>query len=112
MTEEIYFKLVEASVHREEYFATNAIVLLILFGLIPLMICSGIAYYSEDYRYKSDSKFPKLFYPSTGITIILLMVFAYTARQCSSYPSSQDIDRMIRDLDRIKKINTKTEEDK
>ena len=109
MTEELYFKLVEACMKREEYFATNAIVLLVLCGLIPLMICSGIAYFSEDYRYKSDNKFPKLVYPSTFITILLLIVFAYNARQCSAYPSSQDIDCMIRDLDKIKKINTKTE---
>ena len=112
MTEELYFKLLDASMQRAGYLATNAIVLLVLFGLIPLMICSGVAYYSEDYRYKSDSKFPKLFYPSTGITIILLMVFAYNARQCASYPSTQDIDCMIRDLDKIKKINTKAEENK
>ena len=112
MTEELYFKLVEDSMQREGYFATNAILFFILIGVIALMICSGVDYYSEDYHYKSDSKFPKLFYPSTGITIILLMVFAYNARQCSSYPSSQDIDCMIRDLDKIKKINTKTEENK
>lgn len=109
MTEELYFKLLDASMQREGYFATNAILFIILIGLITLVICSGVAYYSEDYRYKSDSKFPKLFYPSTGITIILLMVFTYNAQRCSSYPSSQDIDCMIRDLDKIKKINTKTE---
>lgn len=109
MTEELYFKLLDASMQREGYFATNAILFIILIGLITLMICSGVAYYSEDYRYKSDSKFPKLFYPSTGLTILLLVVFAYNARQCASYPATQDIERMLRDLDKIKKINTKTE---
>lgn len=109
MTEELYFKLVEASMKQASHFTTNTILFIILIGLITLMICSGVAYYSEDYRYKSDSKFPKLFYPSTGITIILLMVFTYNARQCASYPTSQDIDCMIRDLDKIKKINAKTE---
>jgi uncharacterized SAM-binding protein YcdF (DUF218 family) len=112
MTEELYFKLVEASMQREGYVTTNAILFIILIGLIALMICSGVAYYSEDYRYKSDSKFPKLFYPSTGITIILLVVFTYSTRQCASYPSTLDVERIIKDLDRIKKINTKTEEDK
>ena len=112
MNEELYFKLVEASMKHEGYLATNAILFVVLIGVITLMICSGVAYYSEDYRYKSDSKFPKLFYPSTGLTILLLVVFAYNARQCASYPTSQDVAQMIRDLDRIKKINTKTEEDK
>lgn len=112
MNEELYFKLVEASMQREGHVATNAILVFILMGLITLVLCSGVAYYSEDYRYKSDSKFPKLFYPSTVITIILLMVFTYSVRQCASYPTNQDIAQMIRDLDKIKKINTKTEENK
>lgn len=112
MTEELYFKLVEDSMKQESCFTLNSILFFILIALITIMICSGTAYFSEDYLYRSNKKFPKLFYPSTFITIILLMVFTYNAQRCSSYPSSQDIDSMIRDLDKIKKINAKTVENK
>lgn len=110
MSEELYFKLVEASMKQASYFTISSILFFILIAVISIMICSGAAYFSEDYCYKSNKKFPKLFYPSTFVAAVLLTVFTYNAQQCSSYPSSQDIDSMIRDLDKIKKINTKTVE--
>lgn len=110
MSEELYFKLLEASMKHEEYLATTALLFFILAGLLTLTICSGIAYYSSDHCYEPRSKFSKLFYPSTIVTAVLALFFIYNVRQCSSYPSKQDIDSIIRDLDKIKKINTKTVE--
>lgn len=110
MTEELYLQLVEASMKQASCFALNAILFFILIGLITLMICSGTAYFSKDYCYKSNNKFPKLFYPSTFVTAVLLAVFTYNAQRCSSYPSRRNIDSMIMDLDKIKKINNKTVE--
>lgn len=112
MNEELYFKLVEDSMKHESYLTTNFLIFFLLAGLITLVLCSGAAYYSPNRRYEPDSKFPKLFHPSTVITIILLMVFAYNARQCASYPATQDIERMLRDLNKIKEINAKTAENK
>lgn len=110
MTEELYFKLVEASMKQEGYLATNALLFFLLAGLLTLAICSGVAYYSSDHSYEPRPKFAKLFYPSTIVTTVLVLVFIYNVQKCTSYPARQDIDRMIRDLDRIKKLNTKTEE--
>lgn len=110
MTEELYFKLVEACMQREGCLSTNTIIFFVLSGLITLTICSGVAYYSPEHSYEPRPKFAKLFYPSTIITSVLLLFFIYNVRQCASYPARQDIDRIIRDLDRIQKINTKTEE--
>lgn len=112
MTEELYFKLIEAYLQRDAYSATSALLFLILAGLLTLAICSGVAYYASNHRYEPRPKFSKLFYPSTFVTVVLLIAFIYNVRQCASYPSKYDVECMIRDLDKIKKINTKTEENK
>lgn len=110
MNEELYFKLVEASMQHERYLATGILLFWTLAGLLTLTICSGIAYYSSDHCYEPRSKFSKLFYPSTIVTAVLALFFVYNVQQCASYPSKQDIDGIIRDLDKIKKINNKTVE--
>lgn len=109
MNEELYFKLVEDSMKHESYLTTNFLIFFLLAGLITLVLCSGAAYYSPNRRYEPDNKFYKLFYPSIIVTVIVILFFVYNIKQCASYPSTLDIERMIRDLDKIKKINNKTE---
>lgn len=112
MNEELYFKLLEASMKHESYLSTGVLLFWTLAGLLTLTICSGIAYYKPEHSYEPKTKFSKLFYPSTIVTAVLALFFVYNVQQCASYPSKQTIDGIIRDLDKIKKINTKTEENK